>query len=129
MPKTYLGSCHCEEVRFNVKAEIDCLRACNCSICSKRGALIFRVGKDDMELLSPVEHLSIYKWGTHTGTDYFCSKCGVLPFRQPSHPSKEEIDAGMKRFDGWAINARCLDELDISSIPIETINGVEIIIR
>jgi len=33
---TYVGSCHCGRVRFEVVAEIDHVRSCDCSVCSKR---------------------------------------------------------------------------------------------
>ncbi len=64
--ETYLGSCHCGRVRFEVSARIDHVRRCNCSVCFKRGALNFRVDKEDMTLLTPWEELSLYQWHTHT---------------------------------------------------------------
>ena len=35
----YEGGCHCGRIAFVVEGEIDQLYECNCSICSKRGAL------------------------------------------------------------------------------------------
>ncbi len=95
MMKTYAGSCHCGAVRFEINADIDHVRACDCSICAKRGALIHRVAPDAFRLLTPLEELSVYRWGSLTAADYFCSVCGILPFRKPSHPTAEERAAGM----------------------------------
>ena len=44
---TYRGSCHCGKVRFEVDAEIDHVRSCDCSICRRRGALNYRVATAD----------------------------------------------------------------------------------
>ena len=61
---THRGSCHCGRVRFEVDAEIDHVRVCDCSICRRRGALNFRVPKAALRLLTPWEELSLFEWGT-----------------------------------------------------------------
>jgi hypothetical protein len=126
MFKTYCGSCHCGLVKFEVDAGIDHVRVCDCSICSMRGALIFRVPKENLRLLTPLDKLTTYQWGTRTATDCFCPVCGILPFRKPSAPTSEERAAGIEPFDGWAINTRCLTDFDPSSVPIREINGSRI---
>ena len=80
---SYLGSCHCGKVRFKVEAVIDHVRVCDCSICSRRGALIHRVEENALELLTLWEDLATYKFNTLQATEYFCSVCGILPFRRP----------------------------------------------
>jgi hypothetical protein len=120
---TYRGSCHCGAVRFEVDADIDHVRSCDCSICSKRGALNYRVPKQSLRLLTPWENLTIYQWGSRTAEDYFCRKCGILTFRHPSHPSQQEICEGVKPFDGWAVNVRCLQGINLNALPIERIFG------
>ena len=119
----YRGSCHCGRVRFSVKMNLDHVRVCDCSICSKRGTLNHRVPKEYLNIESPLEELSIYKWGSKTAKDYFCPICGILPFRRPSDPSPQEVCDGVKPFDGWAINVRCLHGVDHESIPKQHIKG------
>lgn len=120
---TYVGSCHCGAVRFEVETDIDHVRMCDCSICSKRGALNFRVPKENLRLLTPWEDLSLYEWGSRTAKDYFCAKCGILPFRRPGAPTREEIREGVKPFDGWAVNVRCLQGIDFHALPVRRIYG------
>ena len=120
---TYIGSCHCGHVRFEVIAEIDHVRSCDCSVCFKRGALNYRVAKENLRLLSPWESLSLYQWGSRTAKDYFCSKCGVLPFRRPSDPTARELAEGVQPFDGWAVNVRCLQGVDFEALPVKKIYG------
>lgn len=112
MIKTYNGSCHCGRVRFEVDADLDHVRVCDCSICRKRGALIHRVEASGFRLLTPLEELSVYRWHTRTATDYFCPVCGILPFRHPRTAPHL-----------WAVNVRCLDGVDLSSIPVTQIDG------
>lgn len=123
---TYRGSCHCGAVRFEVTADIDHVRACDCSICRRRGALNFRVPKESLRLLTPWENLTLYEWGSRTAKDYFCPTCGILPFRRPSDPTPQELREAVKPFDGWAVNVRCLEGLDLDSIPIKKIYGSQI---
>ncbi len=122
MKRIYQGSCHCGRVRFEVEADVDHVRVCNCSVCHKRGALIHRVPEGAVRLLTPLDKLTLYQWGSFTGEDYFCPECGILPFRRPSFPTEEEIARGVKPFTGWAINTRCLDGFDAANSPVKSID-------
>lgn len=123
MEKTYTGSCHCGAVKFEVAADIDHVRVCDCSVCKKRGALNVRVSSDKLRLLTRLEDMTLYEWGTKTAKDYFCPKCGILPFRRPRHRTAEEVAAGAAGFDGWAVNVRCLDGFDLTNVPIKNVFG------
>jgi hypothetical protein len=122
----YRGSCHCGKVRFEVEAEIDHVRVCDCSVCRRRGALNFRVPKENLRLLTPWDDLAVYRWGSRTAADYFCPVCGILPFRRPSDPTPKERAEGVQPFDGWAINVRCLDGVDLEALPVRRIHGSRI---
>ncbi|MFA9441555.1 GFA family protein [Uliginosibacterium sp. sgz301328] len=121
--RTYQGTCHCGAVRFEIDAHIDHVRSCDCSICAKRGALIFRVAPGAFRLFTSMDALSVYRWGSRTAADYFCPTCGVMPFRKPSHPTRAERAAGVRPFDGWAINTRCREGFDPASVPVRRIHG------
>lgn len=123
---TYKGSCHCGRVRFEVEAQIDHVRVCDCSICVRRGALNYRVPRENLRLLTPWENLVLYQWGSRTAKDYFCATCGILPFRRPSDPTAQEIREGVQPFDGWAVNVRCLEGIDFGALPIKRIYGSKI---
>ena len=108
----YFGSCHCGRARFKVEVELDHVRACDCSICRRWGALIHRVEADKLELLTPLEALTTYQFHTRQATDYFCPVCGILPFRRPRTAPQL-----------WAINIRCLEGVDLDAIPVERVQG------
>jgi hypothetical protein len=122
--KTHQGACHCGFVRFEVDAELDHVRSCDCSICCKRGALIHRVPSDALRLLTPTfAELALYQWHTRTAEDYFCPRCGILPFRRPRHRGAQETADGKPDFSGWGINVRCLEGVDLDAIPVKRIFG------
>lgn len=121
--QTYQGQCHCGDTRFEIEAEITHVRECDCSVCRRRGALIFRVAPNAIRFLTPLDRLAIYRWGTGTAADYFCTKCGIMPFRRPSAPTAGELGAGVARFEGWAVNVRCINGLDLDALPRVRIEG------
>ncbi len=115
MKQNYTGSCHCGKVQFDVDLDLDQVRVCDCSLCRKRGALNHRVEDADLHISSPLEELTLYQWHTKTAKDYFCPTCGILPFRRPRTAP-----------DLWTINVRCLDGVDLESIPVENVYGSEL---
>lgn len=110
--KTYTGSCHCGHVQFEVDLDLNHMRVCDCTICRKRGALNYRVDGSQLRILTPLDELALYQWHTYTAKDYFCPICGVLPFRRPRTAP-----------DLWTINVRCLDGVDLDSIPVKRVHG------
>jgi len=108
----YSGSCHCGAVRFRLEADLDHVRVCDCSICRRRGALLHRVEEKALELLTPLEELATYQFNTKQATDYFCPRCGILPFRRPRTAPHL-----------WSVNVRCLEDVDIDALPVERVQG------
>lgn len=111
MPK-YAGGCHCGAIRFQVSGEIDELSECNCSICAKMAYLHWEVDPEQFSLQSGDQAISNYRFGTRQAQNYFCSICGVSPFRR-SRSAPECID----------INARCLDGVALDDIPVVAFDG------
>jgi hypothetical protein len=108
----YRGSCHCGAVQFEIDAEITELTMCDCSLCSKKNALMCAVHESRFKLLAGEDKLSLYQWNSGVARHYFCSACGIYPFhKKRSMP------------DHYGINARCLDGFDTNSVPLRQAEG------
>lgn len=110
----YRGSCHCGKVAFEVEGELTQVMACNCSICSRKGSLMWFVPRSHLQLLTPEENLSTYTFGEHTIKHQFCPTCGIHPFGEGVDPSGNRMAA---------INVRCLEDVDFSTLPVEHFDG------
>lgn len=107
---TYYGSCHCGRVKFEVDTVIDKVIHCNCSICSKKGALHHRVMPEKFRLIKGSEFLNMYKFNTKTASHFSCKECGIQPF---THPRTAP--------DMYSINIRCLDNFSVDKERYELI--------
>ena len=93
------GGCHCGQVRFRARVDLDLLSQCSCTVCTKKGILHISVAPENFELLRGKNSLSTYTFGTGVAQHTFCSQCGMHAFYVPrSQP------------DRITVNARCLDD-------------------
>jgi hypothetical protein len=100
----YTGSCHCGALRFEVEADIERVIECNCSICTKKGILHFRVPPERFRLLSGESQLGTYRFGTRAAKHHFCKTCGIHTFTRPR--AAPEL---------YTVNLRCLDGIDLAA--------------
>jgi hypothetical protein len=104
MLETREGGCHCGQVRFRAKVDLDLMSWCSCSICTKKGIVHLPVQPADFELLRGKHALTAYTFGTGVAQHTFCTHCGMHAFYIPrSQP------------DRLSVNARCLDDIDAST--------------
>ena len=112
MPTSYTGGCHCGRVRYRVTGALERLSECNCSICAKKGILHWIVPREAFALLCGEDELTTYRFNTGVAQHHFCRHCGIHAFYVPrSHP--DQID----------VNARCLDEVDLATVPRTSFDG------
>jgi len=107
------GSCHCGKIDFQVEGTIDSALACNCSICARKGSLLWFVARDKFRLTSDDE-AGTYLFNKHVIRHRFCKTCGI-------HPYAEAVDRKGKAMA--AVNLRCVEGLDLDAIPVRHFNG------
>ncbi len=112
MPQTYRGSCHCRKVTFELQAKLAYAMDCNCSLCRRKGALWHGATEANLRILTGEADLELYQFNTKTAKHYFCRHCGIHPFCRP------RLDPGR-----WAVNVRCIDGVDLSSLPVIPFDG------
>jgi hypothetical protein len=110
----YEGSCHCGRVAFEVEGTIDNAMACNCSMCQRKGSLLWFVPYAQFRLKTHDASANTYTFNKHVIKHRFCPNCGI-------HPYAEGVDPKGNRMA--AINVRCLEGVDIDSIPMTHFNG------
>jgi hypothetical protein len=110
----YKGSCHCGQVAFEVEGELTQVMDCNCSICSRKGSLLWFVPRNKLRLLTPEDNLGTYTFGKHTIKHRFCPKCGIHPFGEGADPTGARMAA---------INVRCLEGVEFESLPVKHFDG------
>jgi hypothetical protein len=110
----YKGSCHCGRVAFEVEGEIKGAVACNCSMCQRRGSLLWFVPRDKLRLLTPEAAADTYTFNKHAIKHRFCTACGIHPYGEGTDPKGNSIAA---------INIRCLEGIDLASVPVQDYDG------
>ena len=108
------GSCHCGTIAFEVEGTIDKAMACNCSICRRKGSLLWFVPSTAMRLLTPEDAASVYEFNHHRIHHRFCPTCGIHPYADAVDPKGNATRA---------INIRCLEDIELASIPVTHFDG------
>lgn len=127
---TITGSCHCGETRFEIDFVPETATRCNCTFCTKRGALWAYGEPDQFRLLTPIENAKRYSPTNEENRHYFCPTCGCTTFSDnPDYSAFAEGDweAAEANFDTSkrriSVNLWVLDDFDIEALPIERLNG------
>lgn len=110
----YKGSCHCGRVAFQVEGEIKGAMACNCSICSRKGSLMWFVPREKLQLQSPDDAAATYEFNKHVIKHRFCPTCGIHPYGEGTDPKGNRMAA---------VNLRCIEGLDLAAIPVQNFDG------
>ena len=115
MTHHYQGSCHCGAIKFAYQGEkIDKGLRCNCSICSRKGAMMSTemIPAEKLNIDAEQGALGLYQFGAKTAKHYFCKTCGIYPFhetaRAPGH---------------FRVNLGCIEDLDTSKFDVDVFDG------
>ncbi len=112
--ETYQGGCHCGKVRWELTAALSQGITCNCSICQKTGTILSFVPAASFRLLSGEDALTDYQFNKRHIHHLFCNTCGIRSFARGVGPDGNEV---------VAVNLRCIDGIDLASIPTTQFDG------
>lgn len=112
----FKGSCHCGRLRIEVDVDDPGTAAlvCNCSICGRRGSLLWFVPRQALRLAMPDAEAATYTFGRAVIGHRFCPRCGIHVWGEGSDPQGRAMAA---------INIRCLEGLDLDAVPLERFDG------
>ena len=109
---TFRGSCHCGSVQFEVTGTLDDFTMCDCTLCVKKNAVMYKVHESGLKILSGEDKLRLYQWNTRVAKHYFCGMCGIYTFhRKRAAP------------DHYGVNVFCLAGIDLSRVSVRRVDG------
>lgn len=115
MNQHYQGSCHCGAVKFSYTGEeITRGLRCNCSICSRKGAMMSTevISPEALDIRADEGALGLYQFGDRTAKHFFCNNCGIYTFhqtvRKPGH---------------YRVNLGCVDGVDVFVLDADVFDG------
>lgn len=111
---THTGSCHCGKVAYQVEGEIDQVLDCNCSMCHRRGGLLWFVPRSALRVTSGEAEMGTYRFNTGKIAHHFCPECGISPFSEGTGPDGAAMGC---------INVRCLEGVDVKGLTVVPWNG------
>lgn len=105
--RTVVGTCHCKAVEFEVDLinGFEKVRRCNCSLCSRKGAVMAGVTLDRLRVTRGADVLRLYQWNSKIAKHWFCSVCGIYTHHQRRSVPTE-----------YGFNLACIEGVDMTSI-------------
>jgi hypothetical protein len=109
------GSCHCGKVKWSYPLPLDSVTACNCTLCSRYGALwAYGYLEDGIKVEGPTKD---YSRGSKINGYHFCTECGCLAY----YMQKSVDEKGRTRL---AVNTRmALDPEKMKDVLIDPFDG------
>ncbi|WP_457425892.1 GFA family protein [Roseateles sp. P5_E7] len=108
------GSCHCGRIKFEVEGDVDSGLSCNCSICQRKGSLLWFVPRASLRLLTPESDTASYTFNKHVIQHVFCPNCGIHPYGEGKAPDGSAMAA---------VNIRCIEGIDLGAVPVHHYDG------
>ena len=99
---------------YEVEGTIDTALACNCSMCQRKGSLLWFVPRAQFRLRTPEDAAATYTFHKHVIQHRFCPTCGIHPYAEGVDPKGNPMAA---------INLRCIDGIDLAALPVHEFNG------
>lgn len=110
----YKGSCHCGDVAYTVEGDLQGVMECNCSMCQRKGAKMWFVARDKLQLATPASNAAAYQFNKHVIEHRFCRRCGIHAYGEGSDPKGNRMAM---------VNVRCLEAVDIEGLPVKHFDG------
>lgn len=110
----HLGSCRCGGVRFEIDTEerLDPYFRCDCSLCSRKGAVMGEAARSALRVTQGEDLLSAYRWNTGEAEHFFCRRCGIYT---------HHVMRGCT--DRVGVNMACIEGVDVHALGDVVVGG------
>jgi hypothetical protein len=112
--QTYSGSCHCGAVAYTVEVDPAQAMKCNCSICTRLGAVWAFAPKTKFKLTSGEAEQGDYQFNKKRLHHRFCTECGIESYAEGTGPDGSPT---------VGINLRCLEGVDVEKLSPRPYDG------
>jgi hypothetical protein len=110
MSNKHHGSCLCGDVQFEVEVDLAKGSQCNCTLCTRLGAVGSLVKPAAFRLTSAESTLASFTRTPEIGHRYFCARCHTYCF------GKGHLE--MLGGDFVSVNLNCIDGFDVSQTEL-----------
>lgn len=110
----HLGSCHCGAVRLRIDTDepLGPYFRCDCSLCSRKGAVMGEAARSALEITSGAQQLATYAWNTGEAQHHFCKVCGIYT---------HHVMRGATQRIG--VNMACIEGIDVFALGDVELGG------
>jgi hypothetical protein len=112
--QSYAGSCHCGAVAYTVEVDTDQALKCNCTICSKLGAVWAFAPKAKFKLAKGEGGQGDYLFNKKKLHHRFCTTCGIESYAEGTGPDGSPT---------VGINLRCVEGIDVDKLSPRAWDG------
>lgn len=116
---TLIATCHCGDTRLELPGPPSEATSCNCSFCSKTGGLWAHYKPGEIKVLQEFSE-AVYS-ASGFNQHHFCGRCGCSTYG--ISPDWQLGDTAPPEAKKWAINIRLIDDFDMATVPVGTIDG------
>lgn len=106
-------SCHCGKIALTLDAEPTEAIECNCSMCRRKGSILFGTSKDKLSIRADPEAVGTYTFHKHVIQHHFCKTCGCAPY------AEGEVNGAPMAM----VNLRCAEDFDLDGLKIMKFDG------
>lgn len=117
---TLKGRCHCGATQFEVTRAPESVTDCNCTFCSKRGALHAYYTPAEFKLTTARDRVATYQWNSYLVHHHHCAICGC-----PTYSESPDFSTGEPDFTNpkVGVNARLFEDFDLEAVPVVKLDG------
>jgi hypothetical protein len=112
--QTLNGSCHCGAIAYTVEVDPATAITCNCSICTRLGAVWAFAPATKFKLIKGEGELGDYQFNKHVAHHRYCPSCGIESFAQGK---------GKDGSHQVGINLRCCEGIDVNKLSPKQVDG------
>ena len=112
--QSYSGSCHCGAIAYTVEVDTAQALKCNCSICTKLGAVWAFAPKGKFKLAKGADKQGDYLFNKKRLHHHFCTTCGIESYAEGTGPDGSPT---------VGINLRCLEGVDVDQLELQKFDG------